>query len=91
MSELLNELATIAGPGGLLTGDEVSSRASGIWRSDGIQAQAIVRPRDTEQVSRILKLCNKAWVKASSPTAASRGWWKVPSAHRMTSRCRSSA
>ena len=59
MSELLNELAAIAGPGGVLTGDEVSSRASGVWRSDGIQARAIVRPRDTEQVSRILKLCNE--------------------------------
>ena len=59
MSELLNELAEIAGPGGLLTGDEVASRASGIWRSDGIKAQAIVRPRTTEQVSRILKRCNE--------------------------------
>ena len=58
MNEIVQELTRITGDGGVLTGDDVSSRASGIWRSDGIQAQAIVRPNSTEEVSRILAYCN---------------------------------
>ena len=60
MSELLSALAGVVGKGGVLTGTDVSSRASGIWRSQGIEAQAIIRPRTTEEVSRILAICNKA-------------------------------
>ena len=60
MSDLLEAIQDIVGKGGVLTGTDVSSRASGIWRPQGIEAQAIVRPRSTEQVSRILALCNVA-------------------------------
>ena len=60
MSDLLEAIHGIVGKGGVLTGTDVSSRASGIWRPQGIEAQAIVRPRSTEQVSRILALCNAA-------------------------------
>ena len=60
MSDLLKAIHDIVGKGGVLTGADVSSRASGIWRPQGIEAQAIVRPRSTEQVSRILALCNAA-------------------------------
>ena len=60
MSDLLKAIHDIVGKGGVLTGTDVSSRASGIWRPQGIEAQAIVRPRSTEQVSRILALCNAA-------------------------------
>ena len=42
----------------VLTGDAVSDRASGIWRSDPIQAKAIIRPRNTEQVSQALAICH---------------------------------
>lgn len=41
----------------VLTGDDVSSRLSGIWRRDGIAAKAIVRPRDTFEVSRAMGIC----------------------------------
>ena len=60
MSELLQAIHDVVGVGGVLTGTDVSSRASGIWRSQGIEAQASVRPRCTEEVSRILAICNKA-------------------------------
>ena len=60
MSELLQAIHDVVGDGGVLTGTDVSSRASGIWRPQGIEAQAIVRPRNTEQVSRILAICNAA-------------------------------
>ena len=33
-------------------------RSAGIWRSDPIQAKAIVRPRNTDQVSTALKICH---------------------------------
>ena len=60
MSELLAALGQVVGKGGLLTGGDVASRASGIWRSEGIKVQAIVRPRSTEEVSRVLAICNQA-------------------------------
>ena len=60
MSELLAALGEAVGNGGVLTGNDVASRASGIWRSAGIEAKAIVRPRDTGEVSRILAICNRA-------------------------------
>ena len=60
MSELLAGLGEVVGDGGVLTGNDVASRASGIWRSAGIEAKAIVRPRNTEQVSRVLAACNRA-------------------------------
>ena len=59
MSSIVEELEAITGPGGVLSGDDVSSRASGIWRSDSIAAKAIVRPQTTEEVSQILRLCNE--------------------------------
>lgn len=60
MSELLTALGAVVGDGGLLTGEDVSGRASGVWRSDGIAAKAIVRPRTTREVSRVLAICNDA-------------------------------
>ncbi len=59
MSQLVTELAQIAGEDAVLTGQDVSSRAVGIWRPQGIAAHAIVRPRSTTEVSEILKLCHK--------------------------------
>ena len=60
MDDLLATLADVVGDGGMLTGTDVSSRASGIWRSQGIEAKAILRPRSTGEVSRILAICNAA-------------------------------
>ena len=60
MDELLTTLGAVVGAGGLLTGNDVCSRASGVWRSEGIAAKAIVRPRDTEAVSRVLAICHQA-------------------------------
>ena len=58
MNEMVQELTRITGDGGVLTGVDVSGRASGVWRNEGIQAQAIVRPRTTEEISQILAYCN---------------------------------
>ena len=58
MNQLVSDLVQISGADGVLTGEDVSSRAVGIWRPQGIEAQAIVRPRSTKEVSAILKLCH---------------------------------
>ena len=60
MSDLLRAIANVLGEGGLLVGEDVSSRRSGIWRNDPIAAKAIARPRSTAEVSRVLALCNDA-------------------------------
>ena len=41
----------------VITGEEVSNRAVGVWNADGIKARAIVRPSSTDEVSAILKEC----------------------------------
>ena len=60
MPDIVQTLAEITGSGGVLTGADVSSRQAGIWRSDTIAAKAIVRPRNTAEVSAVLKACNDA-------------------------------
>jgi FAD/FMN-containing dehydrogenase len=56
----LSAIESIVGPGGVLTGDDVRGRSTG-WISRGnMQASAVVRPRDTAEVSRILRLCHEA-------------------------------
>ncbi len=58
--DIISHLTTVLGPGGVLTGDEVSSRSSGWGRNKGCEAPAIVRPRTTEEVSTVLALCHAA-------------------------------
>lgn len=56
--DIVAELTAALGADGVLTGADVSSRQAGIWRRDTIQAKALLRPRNTEQVSRALAICN---------------------------------
>ncbi len=58
MTDVVGALKESLGEDCVLTGDAVSDRASGIWRSDPIQAKAIIRPRNTEQVSQALAICH---------------------------------
>jgi FAD/FMN-containing dehydrogenase len=58
--KLLSRLASVTGPGGVLTGEDVQNRSTG-WISRGsMQASAIVRPRNTAEVSAVLRLCHEA-------------------------------
>src|SRR5512139_580650 len=59
MADVVGELRRSLGDDAVLTGEDVRNRAAGIWRSDGIRAQAIVRPRATEDVSRALAICHR--------------------------------
>lgn len=77
---LLDKLREIVGDAGVLTGDDVSSRYPGFFMKE-IGADAIVRPANVEQVSRVLALCNAAgqpvvvqggmsgWVRATQTRA----------------------
>ncbi len=60
MSTLLQDLAATVGEHSLLTGADLEGRAAGIWRSDTISAQAMVRPQSTAEVAKILARCNAA-------------------------------
>ena len=51
-------LRTIVGSDGVLDAAETSTRAAGIMRVDTLTAQALVRPKSTEQVSAVLRWCN---------------------------------
>jgi FAD/FMN-containing dehydrogenase len=58
-AELLSKIRVLVGNANVLTGQQVQSRAPGVFMTE-IRADAIVLPTTTEQVSRILALCNEA-------------------------------
>lgn len=60
MTELLERIAAIVGPQGLLTGEDVSGRAADFMGLSRVQAQAIVRPASTGELSEVMKLCHAA-------------------------------
>ncbi|MEO1202442.1 MAG: FAD-binding oxidoreductase, partial [Pseudomonadota bacterium] len=60
MGVSLDSLQTIVGTGGVLTGDDVSARPAAWLRDDPTRARAIVRPRSTEETSRIMQACHAA-------------------------------
>ena len=43
----------------VLLGQDVTGRSAGIWRSDNIQATVLVRPKNTDEVSRAMKVCDR--------------------------------
>jgi len=59
-SRLISSLQELVGDSGLLSGEAVRGRSAGIWSSGPLQALALVRPRSTEEVSGVLRLCHSA-------------------------------
>ena len=57
--QILKDIEAIVGTKGILTGDDVANRRAGIWIDEGIKAKAIVRPKNTEELSKVLKICNE--------------------------------
>lgn len=55
--DFIANLQVIVGDGGVLTGEQVSSRYPGYFM-DQVRADAIVRPRSTDEVAQIMQLCN---------------------------------
>ena len=56
---ILEEIEGVVGKKGLIIGDDVFNRKAGIWIDDGIKADAIIRPKDTKELSQVLSICNK--------------------------------
>ena len=56
---IVSAIKQITGDSGILLGKEVSERKAGIWIEEPIKAQAIIRPKSTQELSKILTLCNK--------------------------------
>lgn len=56
-ASLSSELRAIVGAGGVLEGAAVRERAGALWHGR-VDAELLVRPRDTAQVSSILQLCH---------------------------------
>jgi len=56
--DLITALREIVGPSGMLEGDDVQARYPGYFM-DRIAATVIVRPASTEEVSRVMALCNE--------------------------------
>ena len=58
-ADLIDQLRAIVGEAGIVTGADVAARYPGYFM-ERIGADAIVRPRSTEEVAAILRLCNTA-------------------------------
>jgi FAD/FMN-containing dehydrogenase len=59
LADTLAKLHAVVGDAGVLTGEAVHSRAPGVFMSR-IEADAIVRPRTTDEVAQVLAICNDA-------------------------------
>jgi FAD/FMN-containing dehydrogenase len=55
---LFDEILAVVGDGGLITGDDVAKRAD--WRGVACEARAVVRPRTTAELARVMALCHAA-------------------------------
>ncbi len=55
---VIDALTGIVGEGGVLDATEVAKRSAGALRWDTLQAQALVRPRTTDEVSRVMRWCH---------------------------------
>ena len=60
MTQLLDQIAEIVGPQGLITGADVHERAADFMGFTRCQAKAIVRPASTSELSAVMKLCHAA-------------------------------
>ena len=58
MSNLVEQLALIVGNKAVITGDLLLDRATSYWDATPTQAQMLVKPASTEEVSRILAHCH---------------------------------
>jgi len=63
MNKLLEQIEAIVGPTGVLTGEDVSSRATSWVNPEPCGAGAIVRPASTAEVSDVMRLCHEAGQK----------------------------
>ena len=64
--DIVSELRGLIGAGddgAVLDAAEVGKRSAGVWRPDNLKGAALIRPRTTDDVSRILAWCHAHDVK----------------------------
>ena len=59
-NQLLQQLETVVGTAGILTGKALAGRSAGIWSGGELQALALLRPKTTAEVSAVMKICHAA-------------------------------
>lgn len=60
MSDLIQSIHAVVGDKGLITDERVAQRPNESWGKGSCPALALVRPATTEEVSKVLALCNDA-------------------------------
>ncbi len=58
--ELVEKLRELLGNDGVLTAEETAQRSAGFLRADTLQARALARPKTTDEVAAVLRLCSQA-------------------------------
>ena len=58
--ELLDQIHSIVGDSGLIVGEDVSKRPADWMGRTHCEAKAVIRPRTTEELSKVMKLCHTA-------------------------------
>ena len=58
--DFITAIEELVSPGGVLLGEDVSGRSDSWPPTGGCQARAIIRPANTEEVSKVLELCHDA-------------------------------
>jgi len=56
---VVSTLIDVLGPEAVVQGEELRQRATSYWNASPTQALALVRPRNTEEVSQTLKICHE--------------------------------
>ena len=59
MSDIIETLTELLGEAAVLTGSDVTARASSYWDASPMQAKALVRPASTAEVAAVLRLCHQ--------------------------------
>jgi FAD/FMN-containing dehydrogenase len=55
---MIDALRTIVGEAGVLDAADIAKRSAGVLRPDTLKARALVRPKDTDEVSRVVRWCH---------------------------------
>jgi FAD/FMN-containing dehydrogenase len=56
--DTIEALRAIVGETGVLAAADIATRSAGFLRPDTLKAQALVRPKDTDEVSKVLRWCH---------------------------------
>ena len=59
MDDLIDRLQKIVGQNGTVSGPDLAERAVSYWDPSPTEAKALVRPKSTQEVSDILRLCHE--------------------------------